>query len=287
MDRLTENAKAKVNLSLRVLGRRDDGYHQIESLVAFSDLGDRLTLDPGPAFSLAVDGPFADCLEGQNLVERTVEYFDLAYPDSRTGAFRLKKSIPVAAGLGGGSADAAAALRLLARANGDKGLERELSDLAQSLGADVSVCLNSRVAMISGIGERVDAVAHFPQLFAVLVNPGVKLSARDVFGALEAPAYEATADDEPPAPPPLQSVDTLLEHLTAAGNDLEVVALELVPKIGDVQQALRNTWGCLVVRLSGSGPTSFGLYRDKRYASVAAAKIGLNPDWWVTETTLG
>ncbi len=286
---LSEQARAKVNLSLRVLGRRADGYHRIESLVAFAAVGDRLSLEPGAAFSLEVEGRFAGRLEGRNLVARAAEYYTIAHPECLTGAFRLEKRLPVAAGIGGGSADAAAALRLLARANGGEEQARDLMPLACSLGADVSVCLESRPAMMWGIGDKVEALARFPAIHAVLVTPAVGLATAEVFAGLDAPACEDPPGDasRPALPPPLRSVEDVAAYAGAIGNDLELSARALCGEVAAVQQALRMTSGCLLVQLSGSGPTSFGLYRDRRHAAMAAANVGLNPDWWVVETTLG
>lgn len=288
MMRLSDQARAKVNLSLRVLGRRADGYHRIESLVAFAAVGDRLSLDPGSSFSLDVEGRFAGRLEGRNLVARAAEYYAIAHPDCLTGAFRLEKRLPVAAGIGGGSADAAAALRLLARANGGEAPARDLEPLACSLGADVSVCLQSRPAMMWGVGDRVEALAHFPTIHAVLVTPAIGLATAEVFAGLDAsPCEDPPGDARPVPPPPLRTVEDVARYAGAIGNDLEEPARALSSEVAAVQQALRMTSDCLLVQLSGSGPTSFGLYRDRRHAAMAAANIGLNPDWWVVETTLG
>ena len=288
MDRLTEQAKAKINLCLRVLGRRDDGYHQIESLVAFADVADRLTLEPADAVSLDVEGAFADRLEGRNIVARAAEYYGISHPDRRAGAFRLEKRLPVAGGIGGGSADAAAALRLLGRLNGDEGMREDYSGLARSLGADVMVCLESRPALMWGVGEHVKPLESFPRIPAVLVNPRVKLATADVFAELGAAAWDGPPDAPPSnAPSAFASFEDVARYAGAVGNDLQETACRLVPEIAAVQLAMRQTIGCLLVQLSGSGPTSFGLYRDKRHAAMAAANIGLNPDWWVVETTLG
>jgi len=288
MDRLSELAKAKVNLGLRVLGRRDDGYHQIESLVAFAGIGDRLTLEPADAFSLEVEGPFAGRLDGRNIVARAIEYYGFSHPDRRSGVIRLEKRLPVSAGIGGGSADAAATLRLLSRLNDEEIMQDEYFELARSLGADVSVCLESKAALMWGVGEFVKPFESFPQIPAVLVNPGVKLATADVFGALDAAAWDGPAEvSAPEAPVAFASFQEVADYAGALGNDLQETACRLVPDIAAVQLAMRQTMGCLLVQLSGSGPTCVGLYCDKRHAAMAAANIGLNPDWWVVETTLG
>ena len=288
MSQLREYAKAKVNLSLRVLGKRADGFHQIESLVAFAAVGDRLACDPGKSFALEIEGRFADQLEGRNLIARAVEYYGFEHPDSLSGAFRLEKRLPVAAGLGGGSADAAAALRLLAACNGGDGGTHDLRPLARQLGADVSVCLESQPAMMWGIGERLEPVAKLPLMHTVLVTPAHQLSTPQVFAQLEADALSAQQEETPPAlVPSFKSVEDVAAYAGEIGNDLQDAACALVPEIAAVQQALRYTIGCHLVQLSGSGPTSFGLYQDQRHAAMAAANLSLNPDWWVAETTLG
>jgi 4-diphosphocytidyl-2-C-methyl-D-erythritol kinase len=288
MDRLTELAKAKINLCLRVLGRRADGYHQLESLVAFAEIGDRLTLEPADAFSLEVEGRFADRLDGRNIVERAVEYYGFSNPGNSNATIRLEKRLPVAGGVGGGSADAAAALRLLARFNGDIGMQDGYFELARSLGADVSVCMESKPALMWGRGDCLKPLQSFPRIPAVLVNPGVKLATVDVFSALQAPDWNGP--DEPPlpdAPLTFETFEEVADYANAIGNDLQDAACRLAPEIAAVQLAMRQTMGCLLVQLSGSGPTCVGLYCDKRHAAMAAANIGLNPDWWVAETTLG
>ena len=284
---LKENARAKVNLSLRVLGRRDDGYHQIESLVAFASVGDRLSLEPGPRFSLDIEGRFADKLEGRNLIERAVEYFGFDHPGLQTGAFRLEKRLPVAAGLGGGSADAAAALRLLAQANELDRKADGMAELAAKIGADVSVCLANQPAMMWGVGEALEIVPPLPTMQAVLVTPAVELATKDVFAALDAAPFEERSPRPPELPPHFETVEDVAAYAGSIGNDLLAVASTLSPDVEAVQRALRYTVGCHLVQLSGSGPTSFGLYCDQHHAAMAAANIGLNPDWWVVEATIG
>ena len=288
MSHLREIAKAKVNLSLRVLGRRGDGLHQLESLVAFAEIGDRLACEPGPAFGLDVEGRFAGDLEGRNLVARAAEYYGIEHPDDLSGAFRLEKRLPVAAGLGGGSADAAAALRLLARGNGNEPTTDNLAPLAKSLGADVSVCLESRPTMMWGVGERLEPVPAFPPIHAVLVTPQQKLSTPEVFAALAADPLDAGFEARPPDPlPDFETVEQVAAYAAEIGNDLQQAACSLAPEIAAVQQALRYTIGCHLVQLTGSGATSFGLYQDERHAVMAAANLSLNPDWWVAQTVIG
>ena len=180
---LVESAPAKVNLTLRVLGRRADGYHDIESLAAFADVGDRLALTPGEALTLTVVGPNAaqTGAEADNLVTKAARALAARIPDFCAGAFRLQKNLPVAAGLGGGSADAAAALRLLAKANKLASDDPRLRDAARATGADVPVCLDPRARLMRGIGEILSAPLPLPRLHALLVNPGVAVPTKLVF----------------------------------------------------------------------------------------------------------
>ena len=184
MTALRDTAKAKLNLTLEVLGRRDDFYHEIRSLVAFAALGDGLELEPGQDLALAVDGPFAAALSGDNLVIAAAEAARSKARAITLGRFRLIKNLPVAAGLGGGSADAASALRLLARANPGTLDEESWREIAEGLGSDVPACLLSRPALITGRGEVVTPVRGFPPCAVVLANPGLQLAAADVYGVL-------------------------------------------------------------------------------------------------------
>src|SRR5262252_1284909 len=192
-----ETAPAKVNLTLRVLARRADGYHEIDSLVAFAGVGDALTFTPGPALALAVTGPTAGTAgaPADNLVLKAARALAAAVEGLRVGRFSLSKRLPVAAGLGGGSADAAAALRLLARANRIALDDARVREAARATGADVPVCLDPRPRRMRGIGEVLSEPLTLPRLPAVLVNPGVAVATRDVFAALR-----LAADATPPTP---------------------------------------------------------------------------------------
>ncbi|WP_324133227.1 4-(cytidine 5'-diphospho)-2-C-methyl-D-erythritol kinase [Bosea sp. (in: a-proteobacteria)] len=183
---LTIRARAKINLTLRVLGRRADGYHELESLVAFAGTGDALSLEPGPQLSLTIDGPRGQGLpvDDSNLILRATRALEAETGPLRTGAFHLVKRLPVASGIGGGSADAAAALRLLARLNGLSPDDPALLRAAAATGADVPVCLASRARIMAGIGERLGPPLTLPPLFALLVNPGVPVETAPVFRAL-------------------------------------------------------------------------------------------------------
>lgn len=269
-----ELARAKVNLFLHVLGRRADGYHELETLVVFPRIGDRLTAAPATALSLSIDGPFAAGLDTgpDNLVMRAAA----ALGQGGGAALRLEKTLPVAAGIGGGSADAAAALRLLSRLWSAPAGAAEAA--APTLGADVPMCLAQRPAIARGVGERLDPAPALPRFSLLLANPMLPLSTPAVFGALD-------RRDNPPAdPPPAAFADApaLAAWLSAQRNDLEPAALRLAPEIGEVLAALRADPACLLARMSGSGATCFGLYADDAPALAARDRLrAARPGWWV------
>jgi 4-diphosphocytidyl-2-C-methyl-D-erythritol kinase len=283
---LSASAAAKVNLTLRVGGRRGDGLHEIESLVVFSNVADELTLDPARPRGLELLGPLrANCgPAADNLVLKAAGALAAHIFDLQIGRFSLIKRIPVAAGLGGGSADAAAALRLLADANKLKSDDPRLYDAARATGADVPVCLDPRPRIMRGAGEVLSAPLKLRPLAAVLVNPGLALATRDVFAAF---------DQSPSAWPPQQAApldvpDDLFAFLQAQPNDLESTALGLQPAIGEVLAALRKLPSCRLARMSGSGPTCFGLFDSEDTAASAAAQLRAgHRSWWIEETTLG
>lgn len=283
---LNETARAKINLTLRVLGRRGDGYHDIESLVAFADIADTLSLRPGEGLTLRANGPFAGAIGGCNLVLRASAMVIEQWPGARAGAFHLVKELPVAAGIGGGSADAAAALRLLERANRGVVSRAGLARIAAGLGADVPVCLQSRAAVIRGIGELVTPLDAFPPVAAVLVNPGVELPTGDVFAALK--LADLPAGGVPPAElQAFESAEALAACVAATGNDLEAPATTLAPVIGQIKSAVAELPGCLVAGLSGSGATCFGLFASPGEAQAGAASLASRqPVWWVRPTML-
>jgi 4-diphosphocytidyl-2-C-methyl-D-erythritol kinase len=276
-----ELAPAKINLSLRVLGRRPDGYHELESLVAFATVGDRVTLHQGEAFALTVAGPFAAALTSDNLVATAVRRAQAVDPQLRTGAFHLEKNLPVAAGLGGGSSDAAAALRALRRANPDRAKTLDWLALAAGLGADVPVCLAARPALMRGIGEQLHFVARMPEAAIVLVNPLLPLGAGEVFRALGAGPLPASAVPHALAPD-FGGLGDLISYLQSTRNDLEVPAKTLCPEIVHVEAALASRPAARLVRMSGSGPTCFALFASRAEADDAAAVITRHePGWWV------
>lgn len=290
---LTDDGRAKVNLTLRVIGRRVDGYHDLESVVAFADCADRLTLDPGPELTLTTTGPLAQaCGEtSDNLVLKAARLLAERVPDLRVGAFSLDKVLPVAAGIGGGSADAAAALRLLARLNGLSSDDPRLRAAALATGADVPVCLASIACDMTGVGENLMALS-LPQLPCVMVNPRIPVATKDVFAALGlrngelrvgvTDVLEAAAWPERGA-----SIADWIKALARVGNDLEAPAIRVQPAISGVLAALRASQGALLARMSGSGGTCFAIYANAADAQAAARTIGADhPAWWVHAGTL-
>jgi 4-diphosphocytidyl-2-C-methyl-D-erythritol kinase len=283
---LVESAPAKVNLTLRVLGRRADGYHDIESLVAFADVGDRLALTPGDALTLAVVGPGAaqTGAEADNLVVKAARALAARVPALRAGAFRLGKNLPVAAGLGGGSADAAAALRLLAQSNQLAPDDPRLRDAARATGADVPVCLDPRPRVMRGIGEILSAPLRLPRLHALLVNPGVAVPTKLVFSGWRPSANPIRALDATK----MQNEEQLLDRLASEANDLEAPAIALEPAIAVVLASLRAAAGCRLARMSGSGATCFALFSSGAETAAAAKSLRAQfLDWWISETVLG
>jgi 4-diphosphocytidyl-2-C-methyl-D-erythritol kinase len=285
---LADHAPAKVNLTLRVLGRRADGYHELESLVVFADFGDRLSFSRGGDLVLTVHGPSAAAAGegGDNLVHKAARALAARRPGLALGAFDLDKRLPVAAGLGGGSSDAAAALRLLAEANGIARDDADLHAAARATGADVPVCLDPRPRLMHGTGEKLSAPLVLPPLHAVLVNQGVSLATKDVFAGWT-PAAEPIPLLDLAAIETATGFEQLLQCLATQPNDLEAAALKLAPPIADVIAALRALPGCRLVRMSGSGATCFGLFSSAEEAASAAKMLrGKNPAWWVNDTRL-
>jgi 4-diphosphocytidyl-2-C-methyl-D-erythritol kinase len=288
-DPLVDTAPAKVNLTLRVLGRRADGYHEIESLVAFADIGDQLRFSPGRNLTLNVRGPSAAAAgEGtDNLVHKAARALAARRPGVALGAFDLHKSLPVAAGLGGGSSDAAAALRLIALANAIAASDPDLHAAARGTGADVLVCLDPRPRIMRGVGEILSQPLKLPQLPAVLVNPGVALPTKTVFAAWRPPTTAPVPHDVA-ALARLTSAAELMQLLATQANDLEAPAITLQPVIGDVLAALRGLAECSLARMSGSGATCFALFTTAAAAGAAAGILRSKfPAWWVQPTTLG
>ncbi len=285
---LSVPAPAKLNLYLHVTGKRTDGYHELDSLVAFAGVHDTLRLAPADALSLVIEGPHGEGLatDSENLVMQAAERLGEA-AGIKTGAqMVLQKNLPVASGIGGGSADCAAALTGLARLwNVDTG-DVYLARLGLQLGADVPVCLFGRTAFMSGIGEQITGAPTLPPVWLVLVNPGAGLATRAVFEACRAAQGDEWSEpgrfDEQPA-----NAAGLADLLRSRRNDLTQAAIALQPVIGDVLHALQNTDGVLLARMSGSGATCFGMFSDSDNAELAAAELaGNNPQWWVRRAPL-
>jgi 4-diphosphocytidyl-2-C-methyl-D-erythritol kinase len=285
---LADIAPAKVNLTLRVVGRRADGYHLLESLVVFAGVSDRLALRPAAELSLAMRGPNAGAtgpLES-NLVVRAARALAGEVPGLKLGRFTLTKRLPAAAGIGGGSADAASALRLLARANRIALSDRRLLRAAAQVGADVPVCVDPRTRVMHGVGEKLSKPLRVPRWPAVMVNPGVSVPTRDVFAALHRSGWGAQPSTRAQGVPRARAA--FLDYLRRRANDLEAPALELAPEISRVLDTLRRLPGCELARMSGSGATCFGLFATPRAAAAAARKIAAaEPGWWVCATHLG
>lgn len=288
MAHLVEEGRAKVNLTLRVIGRRVDGYHDLESVVAFGDCADRLTLTPGAELKLTTTGPLAEaCGEtSDNLVLKAAQLLKARIPDLKVGSFTLEKVLPVAAGIGGGSADAAAALRLLARLNDLALDDAGLREVALKTGADVPVCLASQACDMTGVGETLLPLG-LPSMPCVLVNPRIPVATKDVFTALGVRPGEllvgATEVIRAPAwPEEGSSVEDWVEALAASSNDLEEPATRIQPVIGQVIAALNATNGAWLARMSGSGATCFAIYENTAEAGRAAEQIRrAHPTWWV------
>jgi 4-diphosphocytidyl-2-C-methyl-D-erythritol kinase len=283
-------AAAKINLTLRIFGRRDDGFHDIESLVAFAPFGDRLTLWSHGPLDLKVSGPMAAGAGplADNLAMRAARALAERIEGLRLGRFALVKRLPSGAGLGGGSADAAAALRLIAKVNGLALEDPRIHDAARATGADVPVCLDPRPRMMRGIGEVLSAPVALPKLGILIVHPGLPLPTRSVFNALGlAPGERLAARSSPPAPS-VAKRDALLTWLATERNDLESAAIALAPQIADVLGAISGLAGCRLARMSGSGSSCFGLFDSARTAAAAAKRLAaLRLSWWVRAGLLG
>lgn len=290
---LVETAPAKVNLTLRVLGRRADGYHDIESLVAFADVGDRLSLTPADALTLTVIGPGAaqTGAAADNLVVKAANALAARVPGLQSGAFALEKNLPVAAGLGGGSADAAAALRLLARVNELAADDPRLHDAARATGADVPVCLDPQPRVMRGIGEILSVPLPLPRLRTLLANPGVAVPTKLVFSgwaASASPKRGLAGASDLSALVKMQNAEQLLDWLARQQNDLEGPAIAVAPAIAEVLASQRAASGCRLARMSGSGATCFALFSSAAQAAAAGKKLRARfPGWWICETVLG
>ncbi len=282
-------APAKMNLTLRVIGRRVDGYHELESLVAFAGLCDWIGFEPGRDLVLEVLGPRA--VEAgpveENLVLRAARALARDIPGVKLGRFRLVKRLPAAAGLGGGSADAAAALRLLANGAGLSVDDPRVRAAAKATGADVLACLRPQARMMTGVGDQLGPLIRLPKMFAVLVNPQVQAPTPMVFAALGL-APGSTLESS------TQSLDALgrgtaaiLAFLASSRNDLEAAAVRIAPAIAVVRERLAQIPEAIATGMSGSGATCFALFGDRRSATLARRIVAAErPDWWVEATAI-
>jgi 4-diphosphocytidyl-2-C-methyl-D-erythritol kinase len=278
---VTAFAPAKVNLYLHVTGRRADGYHLVDSLVAFADIGDRLTAEPAGSLSLAVDGPEATGLAAKgddNLVLRAARLLADQAGVGPGAALHLDKRLPVAAGIGGGSSDAAAALLMLRRLWGLSLDDEALCRLGASLGADIPACVCRRTVWVGGIGERLEPAPTLPEAGILLANPRKALPTAAVFAARRGP-FSKTGRF---APMP-SDVAGLAEVLAPRCNDLTEAAIEVLPEVGAVLGRLGRLPGCLLARMSGSGATCFALFATRAAAEDARVALGATePLWWCT-----
>lgn len=285
----SEFAPAKINLTLEILGRRADGYHELRSLVAFAhDAGDVVTLAPGSSANVETSGTFAGDLSGINLVDKAISAFAAKMPGSAPPRLILEKNLPVASGIGGGSADAAATLRLLSKSYPGVS-DRDLHTIARALGADVPVCVRARPVIMTGVGETLEEIALPQELYAVLVNPLIAVPANktaQVFAALGAATL--TAPPQAESAPRLSDVHDVVAYAKARGNDLQAPALKLFPEIETVLAELHRTEGALLAQLSGAGPTCFALFATKQKAEAGASVLQQRqPNWWIRPTRLG
>jgi 4-diphosphocytidyl-2-C-methyl-D-erythritol kinase len=285
-DPLKEFAPAKINLFLHVGQRRADGFHDLESLVVFAGVGDALSLDRADMLSLEIDGPFGADLEldADNLVVRAARALTAHLGGEPNVAITLTKNLPVASGIGGGSADAAAALRGLVRLWDLTVPLGELSAIAATLGSDVPVCLGGKASWMEGRGERVTTANGVPGVAAVLANPRVAVPTGPVFKALKTRCGVGAVSHEVRA----RDVAGLVTYLKLTANDLQAPAIEIAPVIGEVLGELSRMPGCLLWRMSGSGATCFGLFEDDNAAAMAAIALERShPKWWVSATRFG
>lgn len=267
-----ELARAKVNLCLHVTGRRSDGMHLLDSIVVFPEVGDVLEAAAADILTLEIDGPFGQDLDASegNLVIQVARMLP-----GNGAALRLRKNLPVASGIGGGSADAAACIRLL---SGMWGMEVPSVEQLTELGADVPVCLAQVPTRMSGIGDRLTPLLTLPKFWIVLANAGQGVETGAVFKAMKSRDNAGMAD----IPESFQTKESLFEFLRAQRNDMQASAIDICPVIADVLNALETTKNCALARMSGSGGTCFGLFSTEADAVAAAFEVQTNhPDWWV------
>lgn len=285
-----EYAPAKINLTLEVVGKLPSGFHALASLVAFASVGDEVVFTPGEERGVFLSGPFAAALGGApNTLERVLELVAETAPHVRLGRVDLEKNLPVASGIGGGSADAAALLRAIRRSSGAAGATVDWREIAARVGADAPVCFESRALWMTGVGHGLAEVSGgVPVLAGVLANPMAAVPADKtarVFRALGAARLQA--DPAAEGPPKFRDRDGLLAFMRARGNDLEDAAASVVPETRDLLAALRATAGVEHAALSGAGPTCFAIFRDAATAEAARRHVlASHPAWWSAAVTI-
>lgn len=278
VDAIVERAHAKINLYLHITGRRPDGYHLLDSLFVYAELADVLTIRPAAELNVEVKGPFAPDLAGEdNLVERAARHLAEALGVPPHGAIMLDKEIPLAAGLGGGSADAAATLRALPKLWRRAATRQTLETIALRLGADVPAALDQRPVHVGGIGELRQPAAPLPDFYLALVNPGIALPTAEVFRTWAGMEFPFS---KPLAAPLPDDFAGFVAALCAARNDLEAAAMEITPEVGNVLKTLSGLPGCRLARMSGSGATCFGLFERQGEAEAAALSLAVDQGWW-------
>ncbi len=280
-DTVREFAPAKINLFLHVGEKRNDSFHELESLVVFADVGDVLEFAPSDTLTLTLNGPYAKGLqaESDNLVLRAARALAAHSGNAQGATMSLTKNLPVASGIGGGSADAAAALRGLAKLWKFNVLPAELQRMAEDLGSDVPVCIAGKSAWMEGRGERVTPAGTLPGMAMVLVNPGVAVPTADVFRGLKSRRGTGKVDHAARMKQPGE----LIAFLKSTTNDLEAPARAIAPVIGEVLGELSRMPGIELWRMSGSGATCFGLFEDTNSAAMATIALShSHPSWWAT-----
>lgn len=285
MTTLSLIAPAKINLFLHITGKRTDGYHLVESLVAFCEFGDEITFETCGPLSLAIEGEYAPLLiedTHHNLVMRAATELRFRSGCNEGAKIQLTKNIPIAAGLGGGSSDAGATIEGLCKLWKIYGIDDIKKNIAIVLGADVPMCIKPQTSFVQGIGEKTSPVSMDFDLYAVLVNPNIPLLTKDVFRAFDQGYAQST-----PCPQSFKNLDTLISFLAQKNNSLAAPAQKLVPDIEQMQQALSATLGCKLTRMTGSGATCFGLYAEEGHAQAACEEIKATfPNWWAIATKL-
>ena len=272
-------APAKINLFLHVTGKRSNGYHELQSLIAFANIGDEITISPADTYSLTLKGDAQDLdNDGNNIITKAAEKMGQAFSRELNFTITLQKNIPMGAGLGGGSSDAAATIKAILKFWNVKLPELELNDILLSLGADVPACYVGQPSMMEGIGEIITPLSRFTQTPAILVYPNVHCTTEDVFKSFSAPFTNKTS---------LPDTSNLHGFITQQKNDLTDTALTLFPEINDALEVIEQQDGCKFSRMSGSGSTCFGLFNTAEESEKAAKKIQKEkPDWWVRPVLL-